>query len=177
MKLHLGCGKRNLGKDWLHIDLQNFDHIDYICDISKLDIFLNDSVEGVYVCHVLEHFPRSQLETVLSEWYRVLKPNGILRISVPDFEQVCKLYNRGLEINNFYGLVSGGQRNQYDIHYHIFDEKSLSKKLYEIGFTKVDRYKWEDFLPKDFDDYSRAYIPHMDFKNGELVSLNLICIK
>ena len=36
-------------------------------------------------------------------------------------------------------------------------------------------YDCEDFL-KNKDDYSKAYLPHMD-KNGTLMSLNIICKK
>lgn len=177
MKLHLGCGKKNLGKDWKHIDIQKFEHIDFQMDIRKLDIFENNSIDEIYSCHVLEHFPRNELENILSEWYRVLKVGGILRIAVPDFESVCKLYNCGIGIDIFYGLVSGGQKNEYDFHYNIFDEKSLSSILYKIGFSQVKRYDWNSFLPIEYDDYSKAYIPHLDFENGTLVSLNLIGIK
>ena len=27
MKLHLGCGKRDFGTDWIHIDQADYDHI------------------------------------------------------------------------------------------------------------------------------------------------------
>ena len=29
----------------------------------------------------------------------------------------------------------------------------------------------------DNDDYSKYYLPHMDFEKGELMSLNIICKK
>jgi len=177
MKLHLGCGKKYIGNEWIHIDIQKFNHIDYQIDIRNLDIFKNESIDEIYICHVLEHFPRNELENILSEWYRVLKVGGMLRIAVPDFESVCNLYKSGMDIEKFYGLVSGGQKNEYDFHYHIFDEKSLSSMMYKIGFSKVVRYDWKDFLPSDYDDYSKAYIPHLDFQTGTLVSLNLIAIK
>ena len=28
VKLHLGCGERDFGKDWVHIDGGDFDHLD-----------------------------------------------------------------------------------------------------------------------------------------------------
>lgn len=68
------------------------------------------------------------------------------------------------------GLVNGGQKNEYDIHYNIFDLKILTKILEEIGFDNVKTYDCEEFL-KDFDDYSKAYIPHMD-KSGTNISLH-----
>lgn len=177
MKLHLGCGIKNLGKKWVHIDISDFDHIDYKMDIKNLNNINSECVDEIYACHVLEHFPRNEISAILTEWYRTLKPNGILRIAVPDFENICKLYCAGVEIDKFYGLISGGQRNQYDFHYHIFDQKSITNILKKVGFSVIERYNWKDFLPKDYDDYSKAYIPHMDLENGTSVSLNLVAIK
>lgn len=177
IKLHLGCGNKNLGKEWTHIDIQDLPHIDYKLDIRNLDVFRDSSVDEIYACHVLEHFPRKETTLILKEWNRVLKPGGLLRISVPDFENVCKLYVQNVEIEQLTGLVCGGQRNEYDYHYRIFDETSLGVTLVESGFTNVKRYDWRDFLPIGYDDYSRAYIPHMDFVNGTLVSLNIMATK
>ena len=43
MKLNIGCGKRNFGQNWVHIDGANFDHIDS-GDIS-LESFKDNSVD------------------------------------------------------------------------------------------------------------------------------------
>ena len=43
MKLHLGCGKRNFGDDWVHIDGSNYEHIQYH-NITKFN-FEDNSVE------------------------------------------------------------------------------------------------------------------------------------
>ena len=36
MKFNIGCGHRNFGKEWIHIDGENYDHID------SSDIFIKD---------------------------------------------------------------------------------------------------------------------------------------
>lgn len=178
MKLHLGCGNKYLGKEWTHIDIYNYDTVDIVMDIKNLNIFADNSIDEIYACHVMEHFPKKEITNILKEWYRVLKPNGLLRIAVPDFENIAKLYVTGkYDIQIFSGLVNGGQKNEYDIHYNIYDEKYLSSLFSNVGFTDIKKYNWKDFLPKKYDDYSRAYIPHMDFENGYLVSLNLIAKK
>ncbi len=53
----------------------------------------------------------------------------------------------------------------------------LENFLLESGFSEVNNYDWRDFLPKDYDDYSRAYLPHLDFEHGHLMSLNLVAKK
>ena len=35
IKLHLGCGWRNFGPEWIHIDGGDYEHLDY-SDITKL---------------------------------------------------------------------------------------------------------------------------------------------
>jgi predicted SAM-dependent methyltransferase len=177
MKLNLGCGNKYLGNDWIHIDICKTDIVDIEMDITNLDKFETNSINEIYVCHVFEHFRKKYINNILNEWFRVLAPNGILRIAVPDFENIAKLYVSGkYDIQIFSGLINGGQKNDYDIHYNIYDEKYITKLLKDTGFTDIQRYDWKDFLPENYDDYSRAYIPHMDFENGTLVSLN-ICAK
>lgn len=147
-------------------------------NIKNLEMFEKQSVDEIYACHVFEHFKKNEIIDVLNEWFRVLKNGGKLRIAVPDFESVVNLYVSGrYNIELFNGLICGGQKNEYDIHYNIYDEKYLCSLLKKVGFQEVNRYEWRDFLPQNYDDYSKAYIPHMDFENGKHMSLNLIAIK
>lgn len=57
----------------------------------------NESFDVVYHSHVLEHFPKSEAELFVKECYRVLRPQGILRIAVPDLEEIATLYLHSLE--------------------------------------------------------------------------------
>jgi hypothetical protein len=49
----------------------------------------------------------------------------------------------------------------------------LRETLEIAGFTNVRRYDWRQTVHKDHDDFSQAYIPHMDKENGLLISLNV----
>ncbi|MCL4216412.1 MAG: methyltransferase domain-containing protein [Candidatus Hydrogenedentes bacterium] len=49
--------------------------------------FSNDSVRAIYCSHVFEHLPASTLSGLLKECRRVLIPEGIARVVVPDLEQ------------------------------------------------------------------------------------------
>jgi len=62
-------------------------------------------------------------------------------------------------------------------HYTTFDFGYLKELLEKSGFQSIKRYDWKEFLPDDYDDYSRSYFPHMDFENGRLMSLNVIARK
>ena len=52
----------------------------------------NNSIDVVYHSHLLEHLDRSNVRGFLMEVLRVLKPNGIQRIVVPDLYLLCKSY-------------------------------------------------------------------------------------
>jgi len=178
MKLHLGCGKKYID-GFKHVDLQDFEHIDYKTSADNLYFAKDNSVELIYASHILEHFGRHEYKKVLKEWYRVLKPNGILRIAVPDFEAVVNYYNtKEKDLSKLLGLLVGGQKmGQFDYHKMVFDELLLTSALREVGFKKIYRYDWRKTEHKDIDDYSQAYLPHMDKENGMLMSLNMEAVK
>jgi len=108
----------------------------------------------------------------------VLKLGGSLRLAVPDFEAIVEEYLANRNLDNLQGLIHGGSKyDEYDFHYQTYDFKKLSGLLTDAGFSEVKRYDWREFLPPDYDDYSRSYMPHMDFEHGRLMSLNVVAIK
>ncbi|MCS7337459.1 MAG: class I SAM-dependent methyltransferase [Verrucomicrobiae bacterium] len=66
-------------------------------DLRKPLPFPNDSVDAVYHSHVLEHLDRAAAEPFLLEIKRVLRPGGIHRVVVPDFELLCRNYLNHIE--------------------------------------------------------------------------------
>ncbi len=176
MKLHLGCGKRYI-PGFKHLDVIDASHIDFVGDVGNLERFTDNSIELIYACHVLEHFKRYEVLDVLKEWYRVLKKGGILRLAVPDFEAISNVYQRTRNLEAIYGLLMGGQDHQYNFHHSVYDFKNIDKLLKSIGFLKIKRYDWRNTIHKDYDDYSQAYLPHMDKEQGTLMSLNVEAFK
>jgi len=172
IKLHLGCGIRYI-PDFIHIDIRKFPHIDYVTSVDKLDMFKDNSVDLIYACHLLEHFRRNQIENVLKEWYRVLKPGGILRLAVPDFEKLVEVYFKYKDLKLILGPLVGRQDYPESTHYVVFDFSTITEILKKVGFKNIHRYDWRKTIHKDYDDYSQAYIPHMDKEHGILISLNI----
>jgi predicted SAM-dependent methyltransferase len=174
MKLHLGCGWRNFGPDWVHIDGGDYEHLDYN-DITKLP-FDDGTVDLIYTSHVLEYFDREEVLSVLIEWKRVLKTDGVLRIAVPDFESMCNLYvYNNLPLDKILGPLYGKMKMSESIIYHktVYDFKSLNKICSDLGFRDFNKYEWRETEHSIFDDHSQAYIPHLDRENGTLISLNV----
>ena len=160
-----------------HMDIIQRQHIDYIGNVNDLSFLEDGSVEEIYACHVLEHFKRNETDLVLAEWCRVLKEGGLLRIAVPDFEAIVSEYSQNGDLNAVLGLLYGGQNYEYNFHYQAYDFSRLKDILQKTGFADVCKYDWRGFLPDNYDDFSRAYLPHMDMKNGRLMSLNVMAMK
>ena len=172
MKLHLGCGDREL-PGFTQCDIRPLRHADYVTSADKLGMFESDSVDLIYACHLLEHFGRNEIERVLREWHRVLKPGGVLRLAVPDFEAVVQVYLKYRDMGLLLGLLVGRQDYLENTHRMVFDFDLLSGLLAGVGFRNIHRYDWRETIHKDYDDFSQAYIPAFQKTTGILVSLNM----
>ena len=192
-KINMGCGWRNFGKDWIHIDGGEYPHLDFK-DITKL-VFKDNEIGLIYSSHVIEYFDREEVIPVLKEWRRVLRPGGILRVAVPDFEAMAKLYVGGkFPLSNFlgplYGKMKMGMKGPNEANaptiYHktVYDFQGLKEVLETSGFRNVRRYDWKTTSPHDkFDDHSQSYLSSEGFKptktkrfdkeKGYLISLNV----
>lgn len=176
MKLHLGCGKRFI-PGYVHVDAIAHPHVDHVGPVDDLGFVADASVDVIYQCHLLEHFKRADTVRVLREWHRVLRPGGVLRTAVPDFAKLVEIYQRTADLQLVIGGLYGRQDYEFNIHYTTFDEPTLTRVLHEAGFTDVRRYDWRATEHADVDDYSQAYIPHMDKDRGTLISLNVEATK
>ncbi len=94
------------------------------------------SVEEIVASHVLEHFCHRAVRQVLTEWVRVLKPGGKIRLAVPNFEEVATLYLKGAAVN-VQGYVMGGHNDGDDWHGCIFDRESLTEEMIECGLERI----------------------------------------
>ena len=178
IKINMGCGWRDFGKDWVHIDGGDYPHLDSK-DIFNLP-YDDNSVDLIYASHVIEYFNRDEIKNTLSEWIRVLKPNGKLRLAVPNFESIVKIYNmKEYSLDNCLGLLYGKMPMGDETIYHrpTYDYKSLSNLLSELGIKDIKRWDWRETSHSEFDDHSQAYFPHMDKDNGVLMSLNVEGVK
>lgn len=175
-KLHLGCGTKKIN-GFINVDIRPELSPDLLESIDTLTSVENSSAELIYACHVLEHFGRFEYKKVLKRWFEVLSEGGVLRISVPDFEQVVNYYNKTKDLTKLLGFLYGGQNYNENYHYCTFDFQTLKNTLIEIGFSSVKTYNWRETEHSDVDDFSQAYLPHMDKENGILMSLNIEAIK
>ncbi|KPQ33608.1 MAG: Methyltransferase domain [Phormidesmis priestleyi Ana] len=94
--LNLGCGNR-FHTDWINVNFTSPNPVVIAHNLTKDIPFSDNSFDVVYHSHLLEHFPKAEAATFLQECHRVLRPQGILRIAVPDLEQIIRSYLFALE--------------------------------------------------------------------------------
>jgi predicted SAM-dependent methyltransferase len=174
--IHIGCGKIN-SPEFINIDALPLPHIHIVTDdITSLGDFGDESVDLVYMCHILEHIKRDGLLKVLTEIKRVLKKGGVLRLSVPDFDRLIEVYNAsGKNTDSIHLQLMGGQDHAYNFHYSVFNRTGLSNLLEKAGFR--------DVIP--WDPYNCQYHNFKDKAMRELtvngrrfpISINLEAIK
>ena len=139
--LNLGCGNVT-HPAFVNVDALVAWHIHYISPVEKLRPFRDNSADIVYASHCVEHFSHLKVNEVLAEWRRVLKPGGVLRLGVPDFDLLVALYEASArDIEAIQLALMGGQTYPLNAHFTAFTRKSLTDRLVAAGFSQVRR--WE----------------------------------
>ena len=169
------AGNLNKGSDWITIrdkEVQDRYGIQQNCivhDVTNLPLDINDnSFEGIYSEHFIEHLEKKQGINFLKEMYRILKPGGIIRTIWPcmdfvDFlrsdEDLSDHYFVKTYYNRFvlkYGYAPPDIRHksiqeqcalallhQAGEHKHLWYKQELIDELKEIGFVKVKECKYQ----------------------------------
>ena len=173
--IHLGCGDI-ASPEFINVDARPAPHVHYVRDVTDLSIFSDDYADLVYACHLLEHIHHRDLSKTLWEWRRILKPNGILRLSVPDFDALVNIYEKcGSNIDSIAIPLMGGQEYANNTHYSVFNLKYLSRLLKEDGFRSVKEWDPKQVDYHDFEDWASKTIERAGRKYR--VSLNIEAIK
>lgn len=146
--LNLGCGNR-FSPDWTNVNFTSTHPGVIAYNLTEGTPFPDNSFDVVYHSHLLEHFPKAQAPTFIQECYRVLRPQGVLRIAVPDLEQIIRSYIFALEqaldnsqeaANNYNWLLlelfdqvvrnhSGGEMIPYMHQENISNKNFIVKRL------------------------------------------------
>jgi len=175
MKLHVGAGGAYI-HGWINVDIFSNIRADVYSNALALP-YDRCTFDLIYASHVLEHFNRHLIQAALGHWRDLLKPGGILRLSVPDFKAVCNRYSTTGNLKELLGLLYGRQDSFLNVHQVAFDKETLDEALCAVGFKTVRLWDWRSTEHTSYDDYSQAYLPHMDKDNGMHMSLNIEAVK
>jgi predicted SAM-dependent methyltransferase len=156
--LNVGCGGK-FHKAWTNVDMNSASPHVKVHNLLNGFPYQNNQFDVVYHSQVLEHFPKEKGERFLSECFRVLKPNGILRAVVPDLENIAKEYLRCLNENlknptkiaeaNYDWIMlemydqtvrnySGGQMAEFLSQPNLINEKYVIDRIGFVGRTIVE---------------------------------------
>lgn len=121
------------------------------------------SCAGVYASHVLEHLALDDFHAALDETFRLLRPNGVFRLIVPDMEQLARDYIERLDRQDptasdalMRGAYLGVQRRPRGLgglfremvgnskHLWMWDYRSLTAALKHHGFSEIRRARFND---------------------------------
>lgn len=142
IKLNIGSRLRNDG--WKTFDIEPGPEVDFVGDCRDLSRFADGSVAEIYASHVLEHLGyKEEIQPTLEEWFRVLMPNGIAMISVPDLDTLCRLFVHPQvdqqERARVMQIIFGAQENAYDFHKAGLWPELLGSMLHKAGFVRIER--------------------------------------
>ena len=156
--LHVGCGdepQSNIvgfnNDNWNEIRLDidesvNPDIVGTLTDMQSVEV---GSVDAVYSSHNIEHIFPHEVPVALSEFYRVLKEDGIVVITCPDIQSVGEAIAQDKLFETLYESTMGpvtafdilyGHRettldgNVFMIHKGGFTYSTLDKAFFEAGF-------------------------------------------
>lgn len=142
--LNIGCGKC-FNSSWINVDISSNSSIVISHNILKGLPFLHNLFDACYSSHVLEHLSQYQAINLLTECIRVLKPNGIIRLVVPDLEMIAKNYLLALE-RSLLGDIEA--QADYDwMILELFDQMVRNTSGGEMGkYLSSSDIKNKDFI-------------------------------
>lgn len=149
LRLNLGCGDKIL-PGFVNVDVvaaRAGKSPDVICDLHQLHPFQDNSVDEVMAIHVVEHFWRWEIEDILREWLRVLKPGGRMILECPNLLSACQELladpvqkaradgagQRSMWV--FYG--DPAWRDPLMIHRWGYTPQSLSELMRSVGLMEI----------------------------------------
>jgi ubiquinone/menaquinone biosynthesis C-methylase UbiE len=154
--LHIGCGENILPKPFINIDLRISDKRVKRSSAFPLKIYKDNNFDLVYASHILEHFKKKDTLKILKEWTRILKPGGVLRISVPCFDNITSIYKIDKNIDKVIGPILGGQTYKLNFHYNLFNKKNLTSLMIKSGLEAIHPWDFRRTIHSKFWDFSQA---------------------
>lgn len=119
--INLGCGPK-YSKDsiWVNADMQSNNSDVIECNFLNGIPFKEHEFDLVYHSHVIEHFSKKDAEQFISECYRILNKNGVIRIACPNLEVIARDYLRNLE--RAYAYEENGEEDYDWIMLELYDQ-------------------------------------------------------
>lgn len=152
IKLNIGCGT-DYKEGWINIDNNsdnNIEKLDLNWDLRNPLPYGDNSVDFIFNEHFFEHLTIEESEPIMKDLMRVLKPGGVMRVAMPDLQEIVKAYlNPKWKTKPFIKQFNLGfvqtpaemlNMNFYWWgHRWLYDWEELERRLNERGYKKYKR--------------------------------------
>lgn len=117
-------------------------------DLREQLPYADNSFEGVYSEHTLEHMYPAEAIALIREVYRVLKPGGIFRCSVPNLARFVAFYN-GEDVPTQFNTFSSGCEAMWNLtqnhgHRSVWDADMMQRQMLEAGFASAEERAYRE---------------------------------
>lgn len=155
IKLNLGCGNKFL-QGFVNVDMANNwceRKPDLEADVRQLG--LPDAyADEIHAYHVFEHFYRYEADEILTDWVRILKPEGKLVLELPCLDKILGIFDYfskvGKELDyslTMWGLYGDPKyHNPAMVHRWCYAEAELTDMMQRAGL-KVSTHQPETHRP------------------------------
>ncbi len=141
-RINMGCGEVKLA-GYINCDIQGCS--DIRCNMQNLP-FKDNFADEISCHHSLEHIPQNEIVPTLKDWFRVLKPGGILDLGIPDIELCTKEFLNANEKQrwnwNIY-TIYGIQTDKGQFHMNGLSLNRAKELLNSVGFNILDSYNYD----------------------------------
>lgn len=184
LKLNLGCGSHTV-EGWVNVDKSLTPILDRLpwakqllmrtgvlsadqahapwsksvvrVDVTKRFPWAPNSAQAIYSSHFFEHLTPTELRVMLQRCLVTLRPNGVLRLALPDLAQGIDQYTRDKRVGDpeagdrliefLYlnpehrgNLVrSALLKTLHRPHGWMYDFESIARQLHKAGFVTIER--------------------------------------
>lgn len=146
MQINIGSGSKHLS-GWVNIDIRA--PADLVLDVRKGLPYDDGVASYIYSRDFIEHLTVGEAIAHLKDCYRILKPDGVLRVATPDLCDMLRHYVHGTwrdqswasgfstaaEAVNWRFYQRGEEIGQE--HKHLYDREELKRILQGAGFSVI----------------------------------------
>lgn len=165
----LGCGQIKATKEFFEenmkvvpdkvvgVDIAKCEGVDIIHDLTKFPYpFKDESVDAIYSSHFVEHLDGIERIKFFNECYRILKPEGKMRLTHPYYKSVRAVQDPThkwppiSENSYFYWDKKWREANKLDHYpidcdfefniYYVWQDPTIANKSEETRMFNIDKY-------------------------------------
>lgn len=165
----LGCGQIKATKQFFEenmkvvpdkvvgVDIAKCEGVDIIHDLTKFPYpFKDESVDAIYSSHFVEHLDGIERIKFFNECYRILKPEGKMRLTHPYYKSVRAVQDPThkwppiSENSYFYWDKKWREANKLDHYpidcdfefniYYVWQDPTIANKSEETRMFNIDKY-------------------------------------